>query len=99
LKRWKFVVEDLETGDKWFSTAMTSAKMIAKRKSTATGHTVAVIAVDTSKGESHPQGAYYGKRWRGGAYHYQPKKVLSLKALHTPSFWEKEEMNRAWRDK
>lgn len=75
-KRWTYVVEDLETGQRRTNEpTMKSAKQLARLLSTHGGHPVAVIAVTTvnSKDEWHPQGAYYGTRWRGGAHHYTPR--------------------------
>ena len=75
-KRWTYVVEDLETGQRRDNEpTMKAAKQLAKLLSTHGGHPIAVIAVTTVNGkdEWHPQGAYYGARWRGGAHHYAPR--------------------------
>ena len=75
-KRWTYLVEDLETGQRRSDEpTMKKAKQLARDLSIHSGHPVAVIAVTTVNGkdEWHPQGAYYGTRWRGGAHHYTPR--------------------------
>jgi len=72
-KRWSYVVEDLETGSMWFQSTMKTAKTLAKAESVASGHPVAVLAMDKKENTSYPQGAYYGRAWRGGAYTYTPR--------------------------
>ena len=71
-RRFAYVLEDMTTGDRHRADTMKEAKMLAKARSMETGHVVAIIAVDTIDNDWHPQGAYYGRSWREGAYHYAP---------------------------
>ena len=70
-KRFTYVVEDLADGKREEFATMHTAKSFAKAASMATGHVIAVIAIDHTDDSWHPQGAYYGRSWREGAYHYQ----------------------------
>ena len=72
MKRFSYIAEDLETGASRTADTMKDAKAFAKARSMKTGHVVAVIAVDSKDDVWHPQGAYYGRSWREGAYHYAP---------------------------
>jgi len=67
-KRWSYVVEDQQTGHRQTADSKTNARATARAQSLASGHAVAVIAVDAHDGKEHPQGAYYGRSWRHGAY-------------------------------
>lgn len=73
MRRFSYFIEDLETGRRSNAKSMKDAKSFAKYISMETGHAVAVIAVDNEDGTWHPQGAYYGRSWREGAYHYTPR--------------------------
>ena len=71
MKRLYFIAEDLVTGAQQFADTKKTAKESAKLRSMQTGHVVAVIAVDRGDNDKwHPQGAYYGRSWREGEYHY-----------------------------
>lgn len=69
-KRFSYRAEDLHTGKSVHAATMKEAKELAKERSLTSGNVVAVLAVDALNGELHPQGAYYGRAWRGGAHHY-----------------------------
>ena len=73
MRRFSYILEDLETGCRATTTTMKDAKAAAKTRSMKTGHVIAVIAVDNTDNAWHPQGAYYGRSWREGAYHYAPR--------------------------
>ena len=70
MKRFSYFIEDLETMCTQSAKSMKDAKALAKALSMKTGHVVAVIAADNLDKILHPQGAYYGRSWREGAYHY-----------------------------
>ena len=73
-RRFSYVLEDMTTGGRYLTETMKEAKQLAKARSMTTGHVVAIIAVDNNDNVRHPQGAYYGRGWREGAYHYSGSK-------------------------
>ena len=73
MKRWTYFIEDLETRCTQSAKSITDAKALAKATSLKTGHVVAVVAADNVDKVLHPQGAYYGRSWRQGGYHYTPR--------------------------
>lgn len=69
-KRMSYFTEDVQTRTRRQAASMGEARDNAKAESLATGHPIAIVAVDRNDGMHHPQGAYYGRAWRGGAHHY-----------------------------
>lgn len=68
--KYFYFSEDMQTGKRQPSPTMKEAKALAKQWSLDTGHPIAIVAVDDAD-QLYPQGAYYGRSWRGGAYHYR----------------------------
>ena len=75
-RRYEYLVEDLSTRETGAFATMSAARSFAKSRSIATGHVVAILAVDTRDGSRYAQGAYYGRRWEGGTHHYTSRDRL-----------------------
>lgn len=72
-KRFTYIVEDLNNQRRAEFSTMRDAKSFAKNESIRLGYVITVIAIDHKDNSWHPQGAYYGRSWREGAYHYQER--------------------------